>query len=175
MAGSELTYTMRFGSANRMTSTTSWCIPGTGRVGDDDIRTAVLVDEVLCQHVLHVAGKEQRVSDAVDLAQLTLASSMASGTYSMPMTWRACLGHEVGDGTRAGIEVVNQARCRSARRSCAATLYEVVCLLGVGLVERLGTHLEAQSLHLLEDVVFALERVHLEVGDGVVALIINNV
>ena len=24
------------------------------------------------------------------ISELTLASSMASGTYSMPMTWRAC-------------------------------------------------------------------------------------
>ena len=34
---------------------------GTGRVGDDDIGTAVLVDEVLCQHVFHISGKEQCV------------------------------------------------------------------------------------------------------------------
>ena len=39
---------------------------GTWRVGDDDIGAAVLVDEVLREHVLHVAGKEQGVLNAVD-------------------------------------------------------------------------------------------------------------
>ena len=48
-------------------------------------------------------------------------------------------------------------------------------MFGVGLIERFGTYLEAQSLHFLEDVVFPLEGVYLEVGDGIVALIINNV
>ena len=37
------------------------------------------------------------------------------------------------------------------------------------------TGIEAQSLHFLEDVVFPFEGVYLEVGDGIVALIINNV
>ena len=40
---------------------------GTRRVGDDDIGTAVLVDEILCQHILHVACKEEGVGDAIDL------------------------------------------------------------------------------------------------------------
>ena len=37
----------------------------TRRVGDDDIRTAMLVDEVNGENVLHVASIEERVVDAV--------------------------------------------------------------------------------------------------------------
>ena len=40
---------------------------GTRWVGDDNIGTAVLVDEILRKHVLHIAGKEEGVGDAVDL------------------------------------------------------------------------------------------------------------
>ena len=36
---------------------------GTRRVCDNNIRTAVLVDEILCQDILHVAGVEQCILD----------------------------------------------------------------------------------------------------------------
>ena len=38
---------------------------GTWRVGDDDVRPPVFSDEVIGEDVLHVAGKEQRVRNAV--------------------------------------------------------------------------------------------------------------
>ena len=38
-----------------------------GRVGDDYIRTPVLIDEILCQDILHVSGKEQGVLYSIDL------------------------------------------------------------------------------------------------------------
>ena len=40
---------------------------GTRRVGDDNIRTAVLLQESVVEHIFHVAGKEQSVRYAVDL------------------------------------------------------------------------------------------------------------
>ena len=145
----------------------------TRRVGDDYIRTPVLVDKVLCQHVLHVAGKKQRVPDAVDF-RVDLGVLDGFGHIFDADDLARLSGHEVGDGSRAGIKVVNQL---VAGEPCevAGHFVQSVCLLGVGLVERLGTHLEAQAFHLLEDMVFAFERVHVEVGNGVVALIINNV
>lgn len=87
----------------------------------------------------------------------------------------ACvLGYEIGNGTRAGIKVINKLVTGQSGK-VARYFVEVVGLFGVGLIERFGTYLEAQSLHFLEDVVFPLEGVYLEVGDGIVALIINNV
>ena len=57
---------------------------------------------------------------------------------------------------------------------CELTYYavEVIGLFGIRLVERLGTHLEAQVLHCLEDVVVTLEGQNVLVTDGVVALLV---
>ena len=44
-----------------------WVHASTWRVGDDDIRTAVLCDEIVGEDVFHVAGIEQGVADAVNL------------------------------------------------------------------------------------------------------------
>ena len=52
---------------------------------------------------------------------------------------------------------------------------EVVGLLGVGLIERLGTDLEAEVFHELVDVVGALEYEDVLVADGVVALLVVEV
>ena len=48
----------------------------------------------------------------------------------------------------------------------------MVGLLGVGLIERLGTDLEAEVFHELVDVVGALENEDVLVADGVVALLV---
>lgn len=146
---------------------------GTGRVGDDDIGTAVLVDEVLCQHVFHISGKEQCIFNSVNLGiDLGVFNGFGHIFYA---DYLACvLGYEIGNGTRAGIKVINKLVTGQSGK-VARYFVEVVGLFGVGLIERFGTYLEAQSLHFLEDVVFPLEGVYLEVGDGIVALIINNV
>ena len=51
----------------------------------------------------------------------------------------------------------------------------MVSLFGVGLVEALRSHLEAQLLHRLVDEVGALEGCKVEVADGVVALLVVHV
>ena len=61
---------------------------GTRRVGNDDVGSSVFADELIIKHILHVTGEEQGVVDAIDLG-IHFASSMASGTYSMPITLRA--------------------------------------------------------------------------------------
>ena len=49
---------------------------------------------------------------------------------------------------------------------------QVVGLKGIGLVERLRAHLEAQVFHLFEDMVVALEEDDVLVADGVVAFLV---
>ena len=51
----------------------------------------------------------------------------------------------------------------------------MIGLFGVGLVETLGTHLEAQVLHQFEDMVLAFEDEDVLIADGVVALLVVEV
>ena len=51
----------------------------------------------------------------------------------------------------------------------------MVCLLGVGLVERLWAYLEAEVFHEFENVVGTLEQEDVLVADGVVALLVVKV
>lgn len=67
VAGLQLTYTMRFGAAFRMTFYYVWVHSGTWWVGDDDVRSTVLCDEIVGQDILHVACIEEGVLDVVHL------------------------------------------------------------------------------------------------------------
>jgi len=58
------------------------------------------------------------------------------------------------DGSRPGVEVVKHV-ARPEVGKVAGHLIKFVGLRGIGLVERLGSHLEAQFLHLLDDMVLA--------------------
>ena len=90
----------------------------------------------------------------------------------MPTTRRQCA--EIGDGARTGIKVVEHVFgfqvCELARH-----LVELVGLFGIGLVERLGAHLETQPLHLLDDMVFAFVAHRVEVAHRIVELRIDDV
>ena len=57
---------------------------GTGRVGDDYIRTAMLSDEVVGEDVLHVACEKRGVVDAVDLG---VESRVGNRLF-----WKHCFG-----------------------------------------------------------------------------------
>ena len=79
---------------------------GTGWVGDDDVRTAVLGNEVVGEDVFHVAGKEQGIVDAVDLGiDFCILDSLGYIFYTNDFAGLA--GHEIGDGAGAGVEVVD--------------------------------------------------------------------
>ena len=52
----------------------------------------------------------------------------------------------------------------------AGDLVELVRLLGVRLVERLGTNLELQALHLLEDMILTEIDMYILIGNRVVHL-----
>ena len=51
----------------------------------------------------------------------------------------------------------------------------MVCLIGIGLIETLWSHLKAQFLHVLEDMVVALEHDDVLVADGVVAFLVVHI
>ena len=133
----------------------------------------MLLYEVLGEDVLHVARVKLGVVDAVDAA--VLLGVLDGLWHILDADDVACLpGHEVGDGARARVEVVHQFVAREVRKLSRHAI-EVVSLFGVGLVEALRSHLEAQLLHRLVDEVGALEGCKVEVADGVVALLVVHV
>ena len=77
----------------------------TRRVEDHDVGVAVTGDEVVVEHILHVAGIEARIAYAVCLG---VEARILDGLGDILHAYdRACgRGAEVGYGARAGIEVV---------------------------------------------------------------------
>ena len=91
---------------------------GTWRVGNDDIRTAMLVDEILRKDVLHIAGLEQGILDTVDLRiDLCILNSLGHILDTHYLAGTA--GYEVGNGTCSGIKVVHQfVSCKTGKVAC---------------------------------------------------------
>ena len=79
---------------------------GTRRVGDDHVGTAMLSDEVVGEDVLHVTGEEEGVGDAVNLGVHLGILDGLGDIFDADDLFRV-LGDEVGDGARAGVEVVD--------------------------------------------------------------------
>ena len=106
---------------------------GTGRVCDDNIRTAVLVDEILCQDVFHVSGIEQCIFDlvqcGVDFGVFDCFGHIFDADHFL------CLaGDEVGDRAGSGLQVVNHFVSGQPGK-LAGNLIQLVSLFAVGLVE----------------------------------------
>ena len=143
---------------------------GTWWVGNDYIRTSVLGNEFFCQNILHIACIEQGVANLVYFrVDLGILDSFG---YILDTNHLACLlGYKVGNGSCTCVKVVNQF-VASKSGKVAGYRVQVVGLLGVGLVETLGTNLKLQVLHQLVDVVDTLEYQYLLVADGIVALLI---
>ena len=80
---------------------------GPWRVGDDDVGASVLCDELVRQDVLHVAGIEQRVLNAVNLGiDLCVLDGLG---HILDADDLPCLSrHEVGNGPCAGIQPTNE-------------------------------------------------------------------
>ena len=78
---------------------------GTGWVGDDDVGTSVLCYELVAQHILHIAGIEKGVVDAVDLGvDLSILNGFRDVLDADDLT--GLTGHKVGNGASAGVKVV---------------------------------------------------------------------
>ena len=79
---------------------------GTGRVGDDHVGTAVFGDKLVGEDILHVTGKEQCIVDMVDLGvHLGILDGLGDVLDADDLTGPT--GHEVGNGTRTRVEVVD--------------------------------------------------------------------
>ena len=139
-------------------------------IGDDHIGASVLSDEVVGQDVLHITSIEKGVLDAV---QLRVDLGVLDGLRHILDTDHLArlLCHEVGNGACSRIEVIHQLlSCEPSE--IASNAIEMISLLGVRLIEALGTYLELQILHRLKDMILALEHQDLLIADGVVALLI---
>ena len=89
-----------------------------GRVCDDDVRTSVLFNEGIAEHILHVAGKEAGVGDAVKLGvDLGILNGLGHIFYADDLGRLS--GYEVGNGACAGVEVVDVSLPVSPARSRA--------------------------------------------------------
>ena len=78
----------------------------TRRIGDDDIGTSVLGNELIGEDVLHVAGIEEGIVDVVDLGiDLGILDGLGDILDTNDLT--GLTSHEVGNGTCTGVEVVN--------------------------------------------------------------------
>ena len=124
---------------------------GARRINDHHIGDAVLSHKLSREHIFHVAGKELGVVDAVDAGvELGILNSLGDilNAYHLTRLPR----HEIGYRASAGVEVIDEL-VSSEPGEVAGNFIEFVGLLAVGLVERLGSHAEPQSFHLLLDVV----------------------
>ena len=144
-----------------------------GRVDNHDLGTAMLSDEAVGEHILHVPGIEQRVLDAVDAGiQLGVLDSLGDILDADDLTCLA--GNEVGDGARAGVEVIDEFIAREGSHA-ACHLIEFVGLTGIGLVEGFGTDTELQAFHFFLDIVAAAVGDEFLVGKRVVDLEVDDV
>ena len=88
---------------------------GTGRVGDNDVGAPMPFDEVAIEDVLHVAGKELGVPDAI---YLRVHAGILDGLgHILDADDLACLArNKVGNGARARIEVIDEFGARELRQ-----------------------------------------------------------
>ena len=130
-------------------------------------------NEVLVENVLHVASIEKRVGNAIDVrVHLCILDGFGHILDANDLTSLFC--HKIGNRASARVEVIHQFVARQLGK-VARHLIQLVCLFGVRLIERLGSHLEAQVFHLFVDVVLALHHVNLLVAKRIVSLMIINI
>ena len=126
-------------------------------------------DKLVSENIFHVARIERcLVIQAIEFGiDLGIRDGLGHILDADDVTRLAC--HEIGDRSRAGVEIVYQLPAREAGE-VAGHLIKFVGLLAVCLVEALRPHLEAQSLHRFVDKVGAGIRHHVQIADCVVAL-----
>ena len=146
---------------------------GTRRVGYYHVGASVFGHKIGSEHIFHIAGKKERVVDAVQGGvHLGIGYGFGHIFYADNAFCRA--RHKVGNGAGAGVEVVHQFVAGECGKG-ARHLIEFVGLLRVGLVERFRPDFEPRPFHRLVNGFAALEQMHLLVGDGVVAFAVDDV
>ena len=112
----------------------------TRRVKDDDIGLAVALDEIIAQHIFHIASIECRVVDRVNhRVYLSILDSLRHILHANNPLGTASA--EVGDGASACVEVVERVGGLKVGK-VARNLVKLIRLLRVGLIERLRANLE---------------------------------
>ena len=146
---------------------------GTWRVGDDDIGHAVLANEITGKDILHVTGKECEVIEAIELGvDARIDDGILDILHTHYLLGIAC--NKVGNCSGTGVEVIDYfVTCKGGK--ITRYLIKVLGLFAVCLVERFWANLEAQSLHLLIYNVSTLVGNDLEVAEGVVALVVDDI
>src|SRR3712207_552818 len=80
---------------------------GTGRIGDNDFRSAMLGDEVIGKNVFHVSGIEECVGDSIYPAvHLGVFYSVFHILNSDNLL--SALRHKISNGSGTGVEVVDK-------------------------------------------------------------------
>ncbi|OAV63841.1 hypothetical protein Barb4_04673 [Bacteroidales bacterium Barb4] len=146
---------------------------GAGRVGDDNVRATVAVNEGFVQKVFHIASVEKGVCDAVQ-GGVYFGIFDGFGNVFDADHLTGLTGDEVGDGAGAGVKVIDKFAAGQSGE-LAGNFVEIVSLFAVRLVEGFGTNFEGKPLHLFDDMVFAAKKEHVLIGYRVVAFFVDNV
>ena len=145
----------------------------TRRIENHHVGTTVGIDKLVAQHLLHIARIEDRISDSVDFG-IDLCVLDSLGNILNTNYFGTARRTEIGNRTRTRIEVIEHLSLLQIG-SLACHFVELVGLLRVGLIERFGTHLESQALHLLEDVPVAAIGDGFEVARRVIQLLVDHI
>ena len=151
----------------------------TGRVGDDEVGATVALDEVVGEHLGHVASIECAVGDAVEFG--VHLGVVDGGLHVFDADYFLHEAREIlGDGARARVEVVHQLVALHLGE-VEGGLVESLGLVDVGLEERHRTDAElevviarSRRFHGLDEVRLSLETLKRQVVDDVVELRVDD-
>ena len=133
----------------------------------------MLVDEILCQDILHVAGVEQCILDLIQRGVYFGIFDRFGHIFDTDHF--LCLaGDEVGDRAGSGVQVINHLVSGQSGKF-AGNFIEFVSLFTVGLVERFRPYFELKSFHILDDMVFSAEHKDVLVGNRIVAFFVDDI
>ena len=133
----------------------------------------MLVAEILCQDILHVAGVEQCILDLIQRG-VHFGIFDRFGHIFDTDHFLCLAGDEVGDRTGSGVQVINHFVSGQSGK-LAGNFIEFVSLFTVGLVERFRPYFELKSFHLLDDMVFSTEHKNVLVGNRIIAFFVDDV
>ena len=112
----------------------------TWRIRNDDIGPTMRCDKIIIEYILHVTRIEEGVRNTIEFrVDLGILDGLGHIFDTDDLPCLPC--HEVGNGSCACLEVVNQLLARKSGKLAGHTI-KVIGLLGIGLIETLGTYFE---------------------------------
>ena len=147
--------------------------PGPRRIGDNHIGSSTQSEEILIENILYVARNELRIRDTVLTGiDPRIGNSLVDVLY--PRHLRCPRRQVTGDCSRTGIEVIHVLIAPQLRELPHYSV-ELRCLEAVGLVERLRSYPEPQSLHRFSNIFAAAKMDRCQIGDAVVLFRVNDI